>query len=157
MRSRTLLLGVLGLTLAACSQLKPLSETRYFASLETTNEVTAPTINTPKHVWGWVNGSWGLDILTVSGNYFHLSGTPQSAQVYLGKPGEASVTLVCSLKATDTVTNTDDNTKNGTLTGSCSLKDHNLKADLLRAGKYHINIMTVQNPSGEIRGQIFPE
>lgn len=118
------------------------------ASLLGANE--APAVTTA--ATGTSQANLDGDVLTVTGSFSGLESdlitvSGSSAHVHEAPAGQAGP-IVFNLNVTSS-----DN-RSGTFTGSQTLTQ--AQRDAYLAGRYYVNIHTVNNPGGEIRGQFVP-
>jgi glucose/arabinose dehydrogenase len=90
------------------------------------------------------------DRLTFSMSYSNLSGAATAARVF----GPATTAQSAGLLLDLTAYNGGLSGSNGTLAGSVRLTP--AQRDLMLQGQTYVNILTVKNPGGEIRGQLTP-
>ena len=144
-KPRKLLLGVVGLaalalTVAAFAFAASTSSTHLKASLNAGREVPKPSVKAPGGT-GTFTGTLNGTKLTWKLVFSKLSGPATAADIHLGRPGKAGGVAVplcgpCKSGAS------------GTTTVTASLR----KA-ILGGGAY-VNVHTVKNAAGEIRGQL---
>lgn len=118
-------------------------------SLTGTEEVPPVTTSATGEARAELDG----DTLEVSGSFSGLESdlTPvsgSSAHVHNAPRGQAGP-IFFNLEVTPNADN-----RGGTFRGSATLNDD--EKDLFRDGNFYVNIHTVNNPTGEIRGQFDP-
>jgi CHRD domain-containing protein len=148
---RWTVLGVLGaglLVLAGCGSKSFVATTQ----LSGANEV--PPTSVPATTNGIATATLDGEKLTVTGTFSGLqsnlqvaTGTGSSAHVHQGAQGTNGAPVLDL-----TITSTDQ--RNGSYTGTKDLSDAEQEA--FKNGLFYINVHTVNNPGGEIRGQFIP-
>lgn len=146
---RWTVLGVLGaglLALAGCGAKSYVATTQ----LSGANEVPAVTTNATGIATATLEG----DKLTVTGTFSGLQsnlqvapGTMSAAHVHQGAQGTTGAPILDL-----TITTSDQ--RNGSYTGTKDLTDEQQEA--FKDGLLYVNVHTVNNPGGEIRGQFIP-
>ena len=133
--------GIAALALAGCGQMRPSQKMDiYEASLSGTQEV--PPVNTAATGMAEIQVNTNTNVLTWKVTYAGLSGTPTGGHIHgPAVPGQnAGVLIPFTNVAAQPVTGQ-------TTITSAQLSD-------LAAGRLYVNLHTVANPAGEIRGQL---
>lgn len=144
MRRLLLLTFLAGLTviLAACSQPGP----QMVFDAELTPEAENPPV-TGTTAYGDATATLSDDesTLTVTGNFYELTGPATNAHVHGPAEEDENAGPVFQLQF--------DTSENGSISGTW---DDITEAEVqdLRDGLYYINVHTDENPGGEIRGQL---
>ncbi|AKI99843.1 CHRD domain-containing protein [Archangium gephyra] len=146
---RWMMLGVLGaglLALAGCGSKSYVATTQLSGANEATPVTTSAT--------GIATATLDGKKLTITGTFSGLqsnlqvaTGTGSSAHVHQGAQGTSGPPILDL-----TITSTDQ--RNGSYTGTKDLSDDEQEA--FKDGLLYINVHTVNNPGGEIRGQFIP-
>jgi hypothetical protein len=121
--------------------------TTYTATLLGTNEV--PPVVTSSQTAGQATATLDLNtnVLTVSGTYAYLSGQVKAQYIHGHGPTDASSSANIVFTLTNTAT-----AAQGSFTGTFTLSASQISD--LNNGRFHINLETAKNPSGEVRGQL---
>lgn len=154
--NRWTVLGMLGaglLVLAGCGGNSYVATSQ----LSTATEVPAPTIDTSPSAstpMGTATATLDGDKLTIIGtfnglqsNLQEVANTGSSVHIHQGAQGTTGP-VVFSLATTTT------DQRNGSFTGTKNLSKEEQQA--FKNGLFYVNVHTVNNPSGEIRGQLIP-
>ena len=144
----SVLLGIL----TSCGSTVPNTTTTYKASLAGTNEVPAVVSIGTGSVTATLDTTTG--VLTVNGSYEKLSGAVTApgalmsgAHIHGPSSTGANAAVLFNLEVKAGAI-----TGSGTISGTATLTAAQVAE--INAGKYYVNLHTVSNPNGEVRGQL---
>jgi CHRD domain len=141
----------LAAVMTACNT-APMTNT-YTATLNGANERLTPVVTDGT---GTFSATLDLNtkVLTVTGSYAKLSGAvtapgqlKSGAHIHGPATADTNAGVLFDLTATESAT-----AGTGTISGTATLTDAQITE--MNDGKYYVNLHTVKNPGGEIRGTI---